>query len=65
MLRRKKPRITSTLLTVSIVPMVVEVLGGWNSEASFHFKEIAKKTVNLSDREVESVTILAISTSRQ
>ena len=35
--------------------MAVEVLGGWDSEASFHLKEIAKKTANRSDREVEAV----------
>ena len=35
---------------IVFVPLVVETLGGWDSEAAFHLKSIAEKTAHRSNQ---------------
>ena len=41
---------------ISFVPLVVETLGGWDSEASFHLSKIAEMTAQRSDKKAALVS---------
>ena len=41
---------------ITFVPLVVETLGGWDSEASFHLSKIAEMTAQRSDKRAAIVS---------
>ena len=41
---------------ITFVPLVVETLGGWDSEASFHLQKISEMTSQRSDKRAALVT---------
>ena len=44
------------LLAVTFIPLVVETLGGWDTDASFHLRAIAKQAASRSTSQTETVS---------
>ena len=41
---------------INFGPLIVEILGGWEAEASFYLKEIAKTSAGKSDKKADGVS---------